>query len=204
MRILLIAETNWVVDIVLQQNITTAYLLSLSDNPDIDIFVPEFSFYEADGTIRGKLNNQVSELEHISGILNKISQTQKYLNFCNEVKKGIKGVREDISNDLKIFRAKLDEVRKLIDVLPYSKDILIKARLRHVSSKPPFKLSDCEIYESVLDFLKERGRDYDKLIFYTADKEDFDHEEIHHELKDLNCELHFNSGEVVQRVREFG
>jgi len=201
MRILLIAETNWVVDIVLQQNITTAYLLSLSDNPDIDIFVPEFSFYEADGTIRGKLNNQVSELEHISGILNKISQTQKYLNFCNEVKKGIKGVREDISNDLKIFRAKLDEVRKLIDVLPYSKDILIKARLRHVSSKPPFKLSDCEIYESVLDFLGERGRDYDKLIFYTADKEDFDHEEIHHGLKELNCELYFSSGEVVERVR---
>jgi len=60
---------------------------------------------------------------------------------------------------------------------------------------------DRQIYESILDFTRDKG-EYDLIIFYTSDKEDFDHEEIRDELKEREIEVYFDSGNVVQRVRD--
>ena len=43
---------------------------------------------------------------------------------------------------------------------------------------------------------------YGVKIFYTADREDFDNEMIYTELEDVDVELHFDAGEVVERIFE--
>ena len=53
----------------------------------------------------------------------------------------------------------------------------------------------------IISFLNELMRsEYHKIIFYTSDKEDFDHKEIRDELEEHGVEVHFDSGNVVQRV----
>ena len=61
--------------------------------------------------------------------------------------------------------------------------------------------ADCRIYESIPDFIANT-EEYDKIIFYTADNGDFDHQEIHKELKKLKTEICFDSGETVRGVHE--
>jgi len=201
MKVLLIAETNWLTNIVLKQDTASAYLLALRAEGRIDLTVPEYSFYEADGIITEKLRGRQDSIKNFIPLLNEISRSNKYLETCLEIKSKLKSLMSDTKKESQDVNKILDKLKEMISQLPYSEKTSAKAKLRAISSKSPFKLSDCEIYESILDFLREEGREYDNIIFYTADKEDFDHEEIHQELKELNCELHFNSGEVVQRVR---
>jgi len=92
-------------------------------------------------------------------------------------------------------------LESLVCLISYTKTSSIRADLRFESSKPPLKETDCRIYESILDFIRNT-REYDKIIFYTTDKEDFDHPEIHKELKKLKTEIYFDSEETVQRVHE--
>jgi len=61
--------------------------------------------------------------------------------------------------------------------------------------------SDEQSHESILHFTKDKG-EYDLIIFYTTDKEDFDHKEIRDELEEHGVEVHFDSGNVIQRVMD--
>jgi len=201
-KIVVITETNWLESIVLFQNTAAAYLLELLDTNKIIIKVPEYSFHEAEGSLDKKLLNRVYKINDSLELLKQISRTRHYSQLCNQGRNTLKEIKKVSLDERKKIKEVLDELKSMVDIIPYTKTSSVKSDLRFESSKAPFKKSDCRIYESILEFLREEGSEYDDIIFYTADKEDFDHEEIHHELEDLNCELHFNSGEVVQRVRE--
>jgi hypothetical protein len=54
MRVLLIAETNWLENIVLAQDSASVYLMGLARTGEIEIAVPEYSFHEADGSLNRK------------------------------------------------------------------------------------------------------------------------------------------------------
>jgi len=72
------------------------------------------------------------------------------------------------------------------------------------SSRPPFKEGDCRIYASILVFVEHLEEEYDMIIFYTEDKEDFDHSEINEELENLGVEIIFDSGACVERIKGEG
>ena len=55
---------------------------------------------------------------------------------------------------------------------------------------------------SILAFVEHTEEKYDSIIFYTEDKEDFDHPEIHVELGNSDVEIMFDSGACVERIRE--
>ena len=63
MSVLLIAETNWLENIVLAQDSTSAYLMRLARTEKTVIAVPEYSFYEADGSLNRKLIKRAERID---------------------------------------------------------------------------------------------------------------------------------------------
>jgi len=96
-----------------------------------------------------------------------------------------------------------EEIKSLCISISHNAEISYRAFLRSVANLPPYKKGDRQIYESILDFTKDTG-EYDLIIFYTSDKEDFDHKEIRDELEEHGVEVHFDSGNVVQRAVDIG
>ncbi|MFQ6054863.1 MAG: hypothetical protein ACE5J9_04680 [Methanosarcinales archaeon] len=90
----------------------------------------------------------------------------------------------------------------MVQVIPYTKDASIRAELRFKSSKPPFKEDDCRIFESILEYVKSVKEKYDTIIFYTADKEDFDYDLIRDELSGKGIEIMFDSKLCVKKIME--
>ncbi len=76
MRVLLMAETNWLDNLVLVQDSTSAYLMRLARTEKIDIAVPEYSFYEADGSLNRKLIKRAERIDEALSLLGQISQTE--------------------------------------------------------------------------------------------------------------------------------
>ena len=50
-------------------------------------------------------------------------------------------------------------------------------------------------------FVEHIKEDHDLIMFYTEDKDDFDHPEIHEELRNFGVEMIFVSGLCVEKVR---
>lgn len=133
MSVLLIAETNWLENIVLAQDSTSAYLFRLAR----------------------------TEIKRV-----------------------------------------LDEIKSMVRIIPYTTNVSTMAEMMFESASPPFKEGDCRIYTSILAFVEHTGEKYDSILFYTEDKEDFDHPEIHVELGNSDVEIMFDSGACVERIRE--
>jgi len=113
--------------------------------------------------------------------------------------KNLNALLNAIDGERKINYETIKIIRDICVVIPHTPEIYIKAKIKDLSSKPPYKFNDCQIYYSVLDFAsKSKGND--KIIFLTKDRDDFDYEEIHKELKDSGVELMFSSGDCVQEV----
>jgi len=49
-------------------------------------------------------------------------------------------------------------------------------------------------------FVEQIGAAYDLIMFYTEEKEDFNHPEIHDEFGDQGVEMMFESGMCIKRV----
>jgi len=203
MTTLVITETNWLMSAVLARDASCGYLLTLAEEGDIDIAIPEYSLHESDGKLLAELRKRENDIDTCISILNTLSRSEYYKKHVSNAKRHIKKIKDIVRGDERgMVKSSLENARSSVTLINFSPSVFTKAELRFESSKAPFKKSDCRIYESIIEFLREEGKEYDKFIFYTADRDDFDHEEIHQELRELNCELYFNSGEVVKRVRE--
>jgi len=95
----------------------------------------------------------------------------------------------------------LNEIKSIIQIIPYTSDASTRAEMIFESSSPPFKEGDCRIYASILVFIEHIKEEYNLIMFYTEDKDDFDHLEIREELRNLGVEIVFESGMCVERVR---
>ncbi|MGB2729082.1 MAG: hypothetical protein WBD09_11585 [Halobacteriota archaeon] len=155
-EVMLIAETNWLESIALAQDSAAAYLLDLADSKKIEIAVPEYLIYEADGSLNRKLIKRAEKIDDALSLLGQIAQTTHYAKLCEkgrEILKELKKLTLDDRTEIKIL--------------------------------------------AFLELIKE---EYDSVIFYTADKEDFDHSKIHEDLRNLGVEFMFDSGTCVERV----
>ena len=88
-------------------------------------------------------------------------------------------------------------------MIPYTQSASINAELRYGSSRPPFKQTDCKIFESVLEYINSMKQNYEMVFFYTSDKEDFDNLTVRTELKNLDVKLFFEPGEIINKICEF-
>ncbi len=136
MKVLVIAETNWIEDIALVQDLRSAYLHQLKDERKIGIAVPVYSLHEADGSLDKKIAKRIEEIDNFLHFLGRIGQSKPYESLCSIVK-----------NSLKEFK---------------SKSLAEKGEIKRVLNKI----------------------------------------KIYAELEDVDVELHFDAGEVVERIFE--
>ncbi len=200
-KVLLIAETNWLESIALVQDPVASYLLDLADTKKIEIAVPDYSFYEADGSLNRKLIKRAEKIDEALSLLGQISQSGHSADLCKRGREILKELKKLTLSDRAEIKRVLDEIKAMIRVIPYVSDASARAEMIFESSRPPFKEGDCRIYASVLVFLEHIEEEYDLIIFYTEDKEDFDHPEIHVELGNLGVEIMFDSGACVERIK---
>lgn len=202
MSVLLIAETNWLENIVLAQDSTSAYLFRLARTEKIDIAVPEYSFYEADGSLNRKLVKRAKRIDNALSLLGQIAQTTHYAELCKSSRDILKELRKLTLSDRAEIKRVLDEIKSMVRIIHYTSNVSTMAEMMFESASPPFKEGDCRIYASILAFVAHTGEKYDSIIFYTEDKEDFDHPEIHVELGNSSVEIMFDSGACVERIRK--
>ena len=204
MRVLLIAETNWLENLVLAQDPASVYLMGIARTGEIEIAVSEYSFHEADGSLNRKHNKRAYKVDEALSLLGQISQTEHHRELCENGRIILKDLKKSMSNDRSEIKRVLDKIKSMVRVIPYTSDASTRAEMVFESASPPFKESDCRIYASILMFVEHIGEAYDPIMFYTEDREDFDHPEIHDEFGDLGVEMMFESGMCVKRVRDRG
>lgn len=202
MKVLVLAETNWIEDIALMQDLESAYLLELKDERKIEIAIPVYSLREADGSLDRKITKRVEEIDNFLHSLSTVAQSKPYERLCRIVKDALKELKSKSLEEREEIRRVLNKIETSIDTIPYTMTTALNADLRVESSIAPFKETDCRIYESIMEYVRDKGNKYDIKIFYTADRGDFDDKTINAELKSLRVELYFNSGEVVERICE--
>ena len=200
-KVLLIAETNWLESIALVQDPAASYLLDLADTKKIRIAVPEYSFYEADGSLNRKLIKRADKIDAALSLLGQISQSGHSADLCKSGREILKELKKLTLSDRSEIKRVLGEIKAMIRIIPYVSDASTRAEMMFESSRPPFKEGDCRIYASVLVFVEHLEEGYDLIIFYTEDKEDFDHPEINEELGNLCVEIMFDSGACVERIK---
>ncbi|MBA7528870.1 hypothetical protein ES705_21062 [subsurface metagenome] len=201
MSVLLIAETNWLENLVLVQDSTSAYLMRLARTEKIDIAVPEYSFYEADGSLNRKLIKRAERIDEALSLLGQISQTEHYAELCEIGRDSLKELKRLTLSDRAEIKRVLDEIKAMIRIIPYTGDASTMAEMMFESASPPFKEGDCRIYASILVFVEHIEEEYNPIIFYTEDKEDFEHPEIRVGLGNLGVEIMFDSGACVARIK---
>ena len=199
-KVLLIAETYWLESVVLVQDPAASYLLDLADTKKIEIAVPDYSFYEADGSLNRKLIKRADKIDEALSLLGQISQSGHSAELCKRGRYILKELKKLTLSDRTEIKRVLDEIKAMIQIIPYVSDASARAEMIFESSRPPFKEGDCRIYASILVFVEHITKEYDLIMFYTADKEDFDYTEIKAELWNMGVELVLDSGTCVEKV----
>jgi len=198
-KLLVIGETNFIYSIILAQDRNCGYLLDLASENKIDVAIPEFSFFEVKGRIDERFKQREDKLKEIIFFLNDLMRSEYHKDRLYDVKEKLKQLYMESSKEKLDVLESAEDIKSLCISIPHNSDIAYSAFIRDVANFPPYKDNDRQIYESILSFTKN-GNDYDTVIFYTSDKEDFDHQEIRDELKEQCVEVHFDSGNVVRRV----
>lgn len=204
MKVMLIAETNWLENIALAQDSAAAYLLDMADAKKIEIAIPEYSFYEADGALNRKLIKRAEKIDGALSLLGQIAQTEHCAELCKIGRGVLKELKELTLSDRAEIKKVLDEIKVMVRVIPYTSDASARAEMIFESASPPFKEGDCRIYASILMFVEHIKEECDLIMFYTEDKEDFDHPKIRDELRNMCVEIAFESGICVKKMKGRG
>jgi len=175
--------------------------MRLARTEKIDIAVPEYSFYEADGSLNRKLIKRAERIDEALLLLGQISQTEHYAELCKIGRDTLKELKRLTLSDRAEIKRTLDKIKSMVLVIPYTSDASTRAEMMFESAIPPFKVGDCRIYASILVFVEHLEEEYDPIIFYTEDKEDFDHPEVNEELGNSGVEIMFDSGACVERIK---
>lgn len=200
-KILLICETNFLYSVILAQDRNCGYLLDLASENNIEIAIPEISFLEVRGKIGERFKRRENKLRDIISFLNELMRSEYHKRNLYDIKYKLKQLHTNSPKERKEVLQSAEEIKSLCITTPHSVDIGYRAFLRATANLPPYKDEDRHIYESILDFTKDKDG-YDQIIFYTSDKEDFDHKEIRDELEEHGIEVYFDSGKCLRRIKE--
>ena len=145
MKVLVIAETNWIKDIALVQDLRSAYLHQLKDERKIGIAVPVYSLHEADGSLDKKIAKRIEEIDNFLHFLGRIGQSKPYESLCSIVKNSLKEFKSKSLAEKGEIKRVLNKIKMSVDIIPYTATSALNADLRFESSKAPFKEADCRI-----------------------------------------------------------
>ena len=151
-RVLPIADTNWLENLVLAQDSASAYLARLARTSEIEIAVSEYSFHEADGSLNRKHNKRAYKVDEALSLLGQISQTEHHEELCENGRAILKDLKKSMSNDRSKIKRVLDKIKSMVRVVPYTSDASTRAELIFESARPPIqreRLQDLCVYSDV-------------------------------------------------------
>jgi len=201
MSILLITETNFPVGLFLGQSRDFGYLTRFTETHPLTIAIPEFCLQEARFSLMERLRKSRIGLVESRRLLRDIGRSEY-------VKERVETATDLLVELEEMLQARVESVSETINtmadicsVVPHSPEIHIRGNLRFIGGHPPFKETDCEIFECILDFLRTHHNEYDASIFLCLDQSDFDYDEIRDDLTETNTRLVFSTGECIALVR---
>jgi len=183
--------------IIFAQSKECEILRGLAKENKIKIAIPQYSLVEVEGKAFKKIRKRGEQLHNAISLLNRISESTYNRDDAKIAKKHIKAISQRVPEEEKHISEIMGFIRKDIVVIPHSETILVNADLRFQSAFPPFKESDCKIYEAWREFIRKTEG---KFMVFTQDREDFDYPEIHKELQELGCVIYFNPGDIVKQL----
>lgn len=201
-QIILIAETNFLLDVVLEQDTNCEYLMTLANEQQrLRLVIPEVSFAEAEGTMVEMIQNRLNTLEPALRTLRQFSRSA-YHNLEELIIDLEQFISFVSTTEIPTLQTRMNEIHKVVDIVPFTAEAFMNAELRALKGIAPFKQNDRRIYESIILLAKANQNTNIIMLFLTRDKNDFDFSYICDELKTLGVELFFSAGECNRRIRQ--
>jgi len=197
-----IIESNIVFDLGLGRDRNVAHLVELAEATHIELIIPEYALVEADGQSVSIINSRKNKIKEFDQFLAQLGRGALYQSIVPALREQLDALLSNCNQDRLTFIKALERLRRICTVIPQTPQAHVMGELRFKSALPPFKPEDCQIYEAILEFVRTHSSNYQSMFFLTKDREDFDWEEIHHELTALGVEILFSSGECVRHLRE--
>ncbi len=199
--VLLLTETNLILDITFEQSQQCERLLFLASEQNIQVVIPEYSFAEAEGNIGNTIQKRLSAIDSAISALRQSARSayQDLAMLINQLQQ-FKAHSE--AEELPVLHTRMEELEESVSVIPFSAEVAARAELRGLRQLAPFKQTDQKIYESILQFARENQSPDLRMLFLTRDKADFDFPYIQNELASLSVEFFFSAGECIRRIRE--
>lgn len=201
MGILVVVETNFAVGYCMEQGHDFRYLLSLTSKHPLTVAIPEYSLREAKTTVLGKFRDSYEQLSHTRVLLREIGRSEYARDLVDNARTMLSGLVQLLETKQDSLKQALNLIANRCIVIPHSPVAHVRGLMRYIGSEPPFKESDCEIYECILEFLRGEVDNYDHAIVLTFDKEHFDNVEIRDELADIGVDLVFTVGDCIAMGR---
>lgn len=201
MEILLITETNFILDIAFEQSEQAEQLLALIQQQNIFLVIPEYAFAEAEGNIKNTIQKRSAIVEETIAVLRQADRSTYH--DLDELITRLRQFQERTQiQEFPILHSRMNTLSENSFIIPFTADISTRAELRDLRQLTPQKATDRRILESVLFFAQtNRSSDF-VMLFLTFDKEDFNVPSIRDELAAVNVKLFFPAGECVRRIRE--
>jgi len=200
-NLVLIAETNFVLDIAFEQSEECSRLLDFIRNNGVSLVIPEYALAEAEGSISTKLQNRMNAID-LALIALKQASRSTYNTLDNFIVQLEQYKNEIEQTEFNSVLERKRELEKNSTLIPFTPESMVKAELRRLKDVAPFKQTDRIIYESILEFAKLNKDSNIKMIFLTRDTNDFDFPLITEELASVNIDLLFSAGECIKRIME--
>jgi len=201
MSILLITEPNFPVGLFLRQSRDFIYLTRLTETYPLTMAIPEFCLQEARLSLRARLGKSSEGLIESRRLLRDIGRSEYARERVEAATDLLVELEELLQERIESVSETIDMMMDICTVIPHSPEIHVRGRLRHIGGLPPFKETDCEIFECILDFLRANHNEYDASIFLCLDQTDFDYDEIRDDLAETDTRLSFSTGECIAIVR---
>jgi len=201
-KLLLIAETNFLVGYALEQGSDFQSIIDfVSANRAMTLAIPEFGFKEARSALDLNLVQTRHALEKTRGMLRQVGRSE----YIQEAVRTARTALTEVINQLETRAGRIDQILEDLSqhclMIPYTPEAMARARLRYLAGEPPCIQTDCELYESILEYARSQIETYEYVILLTLDQEHFDHDEIRDELADLGIDLVFSGGECIAMAR---
>ena len=201
MEIILITETNFILDIAFEQSEQAEQLLTLILQQNIVLVIPEYAFAEAEGNIKSTIRKRNAIVEQTIAVLRQADRSA-YQDLDELITRLQKFQESSQIQEFPFLHSKIKSLSENSFIIPFTADISVKAELRDLKYLAPQKSADRRIFESVLFFAQTNSDSDFVMLFLTFDKEDFNVPSIRDELAAVNVELFFSAGECIKRIKE--
>jgi hypothetical protein len=201
-KILIVAESGLLRDLCLNQSQNSTYLYEQIDGDLMTLAVPAYAFSETDGGVQQQYRRYRTRLQETANLANELGRSQNLLSLANQLKQLVEELQNQVDAISVVVKTVLEDVRSKCLMIPTTFEVFHRARLRALSATPPPDEIDCQIFESVLDFLRAHQQEYALRLFLTHDRNHFDHPEIHQEIEAVGAIMVFSSSECLRVIRE--